>query len=155
LAKEMSLDYETINQVYWVGLVHDIGKILVPDSILNKVGTLTDEEFEIIKKHPVWGYKTLMNSEKLNNFAKLVLHHHERWDGKGYPSGINGKQIPLVSRIIAVADSWDAMRSKRSYREPLKYEIAVMEIEKNAGTQFDPDVVRAFLSLGKKQILKK
>lgn len=147
IGKKMGLDRTTLDQIYWTGLVHDIGKILIPEGILNKAGKLTEEEFNIIKQHPVWGHKTLMNSAKLNNLAELVLHHHERWDGRGYPDGLKGKDIPLVSRIICVADAWDAMTSKRSYRKPLSRQEALEEIIKNAGTQFDPTISQVFVSL--------
>ncbi|HOO31504.1 MAG TPA: HD domain-containing phosphohydrolase [Thermotogota bacterium] len=147
IAEELHLDKKTIDRAYWAGLVHDIGKILVSDIILNKAGKLTDEEYNLIKQHPVWGYQTLMNSNKLSDMAIYVLHHHERWDGKGYPHGISGITIPLISRIIAVADTWDAMTSDRSYRRPLDYDIALQEIKKNAGSQFDPHIVDAFLEI--------
>jgi len=149
IGKQMGLDRTTLDQIYWTGLVHDIGKILIPEGILNKAGKLTEEEFNIIKQHPVWGHKTLMNSAKLNNLAELVLHHHERWDGRGYPDGLKGEEIPLVSRIICVADAWDAMTSKRSYRKPLSRNEALEEIIKNAGTQFDPTISQVFVCLMK------
>ena len=147
IGKKMGLDRTTLDQIYWTGLVHDIGKILIPEAILNKAGKLTEEEFNIIKQHPVWGHKTLMNSAKLNNLAELVLHHHERWDGRGYPDGLKGEGIPLVSRIICVADAWDAMTSKRSYRKPLSRQEALQEIIQNAGTQFDPTIAQVFVTL--------
>lgn len=155
IAEELGLDKKTIERAYWSGLVHDIGKILVSDTILNKTEKLTDEEYEHIKQHPVWGYQTLMNSSKLNDMAIYVLHHHERWDGKGYPHGISGITIPLISRIIAVADTWDAMTSDRSYRKPLEYDLAVREIQNNSGTQFDPHIVDSFLRVEASGDLKK
>jgi HD-GYP domain-containing protein (c-di-GMP phosphodiesterase class II)/regulator of replication initiation timing len=154
IAKEMKLDDKTIHRAYWSGLVHDIGKILVPDNILNKNGRLTEEEYNVIKQHPVWGYQTLMNSGKLNDMAIFVLHHHERWDGNGYPNGLEKTRIPLISRIISVADSWDAMMSNRSYKKPLGYEEALTEIKENSGTQFDPEIVLVFLKIAETGELK-
>ena len=134
-------------QAYWTGLGHDLGKILIPDAVLNKTSKLTHQEFDIIKQHPVWGYETLKNSKRLKNIAKLVLHHHERWDGKGYPSQLSGKNIPEISRIITIVDAWDAMCSKRSYRDPLDFESALREIKENAGKQFDPVFAEAFIKM--------
>lgn len=147
IAKNMGLDEEYIEKIYLAGVVHDIGKVLIPTEILNKKGLLTNEEFELIKKHPYWGYETLQSSSELNDIAKFVLHHHERWDGKGYPTGIAQDDIPLASQILSVADSWDAMISDRSYRMAMSEEKAIKELIKNRGTQFSPKVVDAFLSL--------
>lgn len=147
LAEELSLDQEEIEYAYWTGIVHDIGKILVPLEILNKKGRLDEEEFKIIKKHPEWGYQSLARSELLSDIASYVLYHHERWDGKGYPEGLNGKDIPLVAQIIALADTWDAMRSDRPYRKALDKETAMEEIYRNKGTQFNPALVELFLKI--------
>ncbi|HHU92181.1 MAG TPA: HD-GYP domain-containing protein, partial [Halanaerobiaceae bacterium] len=147
LAEELSLDQEEIEYAYWTGIVHDIGKILVPLEILNKKGRLDEEEFKIIKKHPEWGYQCLARSELLSDIASYVLYHHERWDGKGYPEGLNGKDIPLVAQIIALADTWDAMCSDRPYRKALDKETAMEEIYRNKGTQFNPALVELFLKI--------
>ena len=147
LSQELKLNPADCKQAYWAGLVHDLGKILIPDAILNKSSKLTHDEFEVIKQHPVWGYETLKNSKRLKNIAKLVLHHHERWDGFGYPNGLSGKEIPEISRIITIVDAWDAMSSKRSYRKPLDFETALNEIKDNAGKQFDPDFVEPFIHM--------
>lgn len=147
LAEELSLDQEEIEYAYWTGIVHDIGKILVPLEILNKKGRLDEEEFKIIKKHPEWGYQSLARSELLSDIASYVLYHHERWDGKGYPEGLNGKDIPLVAQIIALADTWDAMCSDRPYRKALDKETAMEEIYRNKGTQFNPALVELFLKI--------
>ncbi|OQY08935.1 MAG: hypothetical protein B6I28_03910 [Fusobacteriia bacterium 4572_132] len=147
IATKMKFTSDEIKKVYWTGLIHDIGKIVIDNRILNKPGKLTDEEFETIKKHPEFGYQTLKHSKKLKDMAVNIRAHHERFDGKGYPLGLKGEEIPLISRIICVADTWDAMTSKRSYRDPLPKEVALTEIIKNSGTQFDPKIVDVFLEL--------
>ncbi|MFW5987922.1 MAG: HD domain-containing phosphohydrolase [bacterium] len=147
IAKEMNLSKQTIKNTYWAGLVHDIGKLLIPLNIINKKGKLTDKEYDLIKKHPVWGNKALVGSEILKPIAKYLLHHHERWDGKGYPEGLKGDEIPLISQILGVADAWDAMLSKRAYRNSLSYEKALAEIKNNKGTQFSPQVVDVFVEI--------
>lgn len=125
-------------------LFHDIGKIEVPDYILNKPAKLTLEEYEIIKRHPVAGEEILKPVKFLQEVAKVIRQHQERWDGKGYPDGLKGEEIHLYARIVAVADAFDAMTSDRSYRKAMKIEDAVEEILRNSGTQFDPKVVEAF-----------
>lgn len=145
IAHQMGFSEFEIDQVYWTGMVHDIGKILVPQAILNKPGRLSELEFEVIKYHPVWGFEVLSGSEELNSTAVSVRHHHERYDGNGYPDELAGEEIPLLSRIIAVADTWDAMVRDRSYRRALSYDEAVEELIRHQGKQFDPIVVNAFL----------
>jgi putative nucleotidyltransferase with HDIG domain len=125
-------------------LFHDIGKIEVPDYILNKPAKLTPEEYEIIKRHPVAGEEILKPVKFLQEVAKVIRQHQERWDGKGYPDGLKGEEIHLYARIVAVADAFDAMTSDRSYRKAMKVEDAVEEILRNSGTQFDPKIVEAF-----------
>ena len=147
IAKEMNLSKQTIRNTYWAGLVHDIGKLLIPLNILNKKGKLTDKEFELIKKHPVWGNKALKNSKALKPIAKYLLHHHERWDGKGYPEGLKENQIPLISQILGVADAWDAMLSRRAYRDSLGLKKALTEIKQNKGSQFSPRVADIFIKI--------
>ena len=147
LAQRMGLSQEEITATYWAGMVHDIGKLLVPLKVLNKKGSLTENEYKIIKKHPIWGYEALNKSESLIYIAEYVLYHHERWDGNGYPQGLKENEIPLISQIIAVADAWDAMTSKRSYRAPLSREKAIEEIKKNKGRQFSPEVADVFLKM--------
>lgn len=127
------------------GLLHDIGKIAVQDSLLNKPGKLTREEFEDVAKHPEIGYRILCSVSEMVDIAKFVLFHHERWDGKGYPRGLAGEDIPLQSRMIAIADTFDAMTSYRTYRLPVSEEEAAKELLKHAGTQFDPELVHLFL----------
>lgn len=147
IAEKLGLDDEIIKKTYWAALVHDVGKIVIPSSILNKESKLTVEEFEIIKKHPVYGHDFLSTSPELRDLAKYVFHHHERWDGRGYPSGISGEEIPLISRIIMVADAWDSMRSDRPYRKELSKEKAMSELIEHSGTQFDPNIVRVFFKM--------
>ncbi len=128
------------------GLLHDIGKIGIADGLLNKPARLSVEERGEIEHHPQFGNNILGQLKFLKEASKAILHHHERWDGAGYPSGLFGPEVPLVARIIAVADSWDAMVSDRPYRDALSEEAAVEELLTNAGRQFDPEVVRAFLA---------
>ncbi|MFO7819387.1 MAG: HD-GYP domain-containing protein [Halanaerobacter sp.] len=155
IAQEMDLSSKQVKDSYWAGMVHDIGKLLVPLEILNKEERLTDEEYETIKNHPQWGYKALRKSETLNHIADYVLFHHERWDGGGYPEGMAEDDIPLVAQILTVADAWDAMTSTRSYRDPLTKEKALQEIKENKGTQFSPQVVDAFLKIINSQNINK
>jgi HD-GYP domain-containing protein (c-di-GMP phosphodiesterase class II) len=138
-------DHETESVVLAASL-HDIGKIGVPDHILLKPGSLTREEFDWIKRHPEYGWMALRNVEGFEQESLMVLHHHERMDGRGYPGGLAGHQIPLGSRIIAVADSFDALTTDRPYRPGRDSRAALQEIIRCVGTQFDPKVVSAFSS---------
>lgn len=147
IAKEMDLPKKTVKNTYWAGLVHDIGKLLVPLDIINKNGKLTDSEYKLIKKHPVWGSEALSDSGSLTPISEYILYHHEKWDGSGYPEGISGEEIPIISQILAVADAWDAMLSKRAYRKPLSIEEALLELHQNKGSQFSPRVVEAFVKI--------
>ena len=135
------------NEVYMMGLLHDVGKIGVPDEVINKPGRLTDEEFEMIKAHPVIGSKILERIKENPRLAIGARWHHERYDGKGYPDGISGENIPVEARIIAVADAYDAMTSRRSYRGIMPQEAVRSEIEKGIGTQFDPEFAKVMLCL--------
>jgi HD-GYP domain-containing protein (c-di-GMP phosphodiesterase class II) len=128
-------------------LLHDVGKIGVPDSILLKPDKLLPQEWIEMKKHPGIGYEILKEIKFLSPAAEIVLTHQERWDGKGYPNGLTGKEIPLGSRIFAVVDTLDAMTSDRPYRKALSFQVALEEINRCSGTQFDPLVVEAFNSL--------
>src|SRR5207247_8882602 len=123
--------------------LHDIGKIVVPDHVLLKPGKLTDEEFEWIRQHPEWGWLAVRNVDGFQEAALLILHHHERLDGRGYPGGLRGTEIPLGARMITVADSYDALTSNRPYRNARSQSVALAELQRCAGTQFDPDVVDA------------
>ncbi len=149
IARRMKLSKDLCNVIYIGGLLHDIGKIGIPEHILLKPGKLTDEEYQIIKGHPTIGYEMIkhVQSYRENGILDIVLYHHERYDGKGYPTGISGKQIPLVARIVAVADAFDAMRSKRIYRDQLPLKHVLNEMGKNKGTQFDPEVVDVLQSM--------
>ncbi len=147
IAESLNLKEEMINDTYWTGMLHDMGKLIVPANILNKNDFLTDEEYEMIKRHPIFCYKALNDTEFLKDIGRYALYHHERWDGNGYPYGTKKEEIPLVSRIIAVADAWDAMKSKRAYREPLSRKEAIDEIQKNKGKQFDPQVAETLLEI--------
>lgn len=138
---------EFLENVEIAGLLHDIGKISIPQSVLCKPGKLTDEEFQIMKSHAVCSKKLVDNIKQLENMGAWVKAHHEKWDGTGYPDGLKGEEIPLCSRIVAIADTYDAMTSTRSYRNALTHEIAISEIEKCAGTQFDPELAKKFIEI--------
>lgn len=145
IAAEMDLDEDETELLRKAALLHDIGKIGVDGAILNKTGPLDEAEFREIKHHPEIAANILASLDFLEDIVPLVLHHHERWDGKGYPAGIAGTDIPLGARIICVADSYDAMTSDRTYRLGMPRAKALAELARNAGTQFDPDVVAAYL----------
>lgn len=147
LAKELGLSESEVDNIQKVALLHDIGKIGVPDSILNKPGKLTKEEYEIIKKHPEYGAKILQDIDYIDDLAIGALHHHERYDGKGYPMGLRGEDIPYIARIICVADTFDAMNSNRVYRKKLDKDYIIRELEKNKCAQFDPVVAEAMIHL--------
>ena len=147
IAQEMGYSGEDLDRIYYVALLHDCGKIGVPDSILGKPGRLTDEELEIIKSHTVQGGEILSSFKSLPNVGEGALYHHERYDGKGYPEGRSGEDIPLIARIICVADSFDAMNTNRVYRNKLSKEKIIEEIEKNKGLQFDPKIADIMLGL--------
>lgn len=132
---------EELSMIYQACLLHDVGKIHVPDSILSKPGPLTDEEMDMVKKHPEVGLDAIKSIHGTDLFKEIVLYHHERWDGKGYPEGIREKKIPLAARIVALADSFDAMTTDRSYRKAMTPDEAMEEIRKGKGTQFDPALV--------------
>jgi putative nucleotidyltransferase with HDIG domain len=155
IAKELNLSKEEQETVQIAGLLHDIGKIGIDEEILNKPGKLTEEEYFLIKKHPEIGAEIIQPVSYLQKITPAVKHHQERYDGGGYPDGLRGEEIPFIARILAVADTFDAMTSTRPYREKLNYEDAISEIEKNRGTQFDPEVVDAFLNAYKKRKIVK
>ena len=138
IAKRYGYRDKMLEDIYMLGLLHDVGKIGIPDAIINKPGKLTDEEFEIIKTHPVKGAKILETIEEMPLLATGARWHHERFGGGGYPDGLVGEAIPEEARIIAVADSYDAMSSRRSYRDILPQDVIRQEIIKGRGTQFDP-----------------
>jgi putative two-component system response regulator len=139
---------EFLEEIETAGLLHDIGKIGIPESILCKAGKLTDEEYEIMKSHPGQGKKMINGIKKLNAVAEWLSTHHERWDGRGYPDGLMGEAIPLTARIISIADTYDAMTSNRSYRKAMDHEVAFEEIKRCSGSQFDPTLVELFINVG-------
>ncbi len=147
IAEKMGYEGEDLDRIYYVALLHDCGKIGVPDNILRKPGRLTDEEFEVIKSHTVIGGQILSRFKSLKDVNEGALYHHERYDGRGYPSGKAGEDIPLIARMICVADSYDAMNSNRVYRKKLTKEDIFAEIEKNKGKQFDPQVADVLVAL--------
>ncbi len=142
-----SFDKEFLENLYISGMLHDIGKIAVPEAILNKNGKLTGEEFDIMKHHTLKGEEMLQPLSAFRSCIPGVKHHHERYDGKGYPDGLAGEAIPITAAIIAVADTYDAMTTDRPYRKGLDRRQAIDEIEKNSGLQFNPLVVRAMVEL--------
>jgi HD-GYP domain-containing protein (c-di-GMP phosphodiesterase class II) len=145
LADEEHFDQEQIHKVYLAGLLHDIGKIGIDEAVLRKNGKLTEEEFEHIKKHPVIGASILREIKQMRDIVQGVLYHHERVDGSGYPEGLTGEQIPLIGKIVGLADGFDAMTSKRTYRNARTVEQALAEIKRGLGTQFDENIGRLFL----------
>ncbi len=146
VARAMQCADDQIESLQIAGWLHDVGKIAIPDSVLMKPGRLTDEEYAIIKTHPDLGVQIIRHVILFEREVTLIQHHHERWDGRGYPHGISGEQIPLESRILAVTDTFDAMTNNRPYRKALSVETAVEELKKNKWTQFDGNVVDAFLT---------
>ena len=147
IGKKMGLDDETLHILKIGGLFHDIGKIGIPDSILLKESKLSDEEYSQIKNHPTIGAHMLGDAAVFKDIIPIVKHHHERFDGKGYPSQLAGENIPFIARIAAVADTFDAMTSKRTYRDALPLSVVKEEIEKCSGTQFDPKIAKVFLDI--------
>ncbi len=147
IASRMNFSPDEIEEIYYAGLIHDVGKLGLDNKIINKNGRLTDEEFAEIKRHPSLGYEILKDISVKGKFADGAKCHHERIDGKGYPEGLNGKEISWLARIISVADAYDAMTSKRSYRDVLSQEVVREQIEEGIGTQFDPKVARIMLDM--------
>jgi diguanylate cyclase (GGDEF)-like protein len=145
LGEAIGLDDKEITELELLSTLHDIGKISIDDSILSKSGKLTEKEWFEIKKHPEVGYRITQASPELKNISEYILSHHERWDGNGYPQGLSGDNIPLLSRILAVVDSYDAMTQDRVYRKAMTKKDAIEEIRKNAGTQFDPEIAVIFI----------
>lgn len=151
VAEAMGCDEAERESLRIAGILHDVGKIAIPDSVLLKPDRLTDEEYAIIKKHPTIGESILQSIVIFENERNIILHHHERWDGRGYPDGLAGENIPFLARILCVVDSYDAMTNTRPYREAMRVEDAIMELLKNRNTQFDEKVVDCFVKLLLKQ----
>ncbi|MBG84608.1 MAG: hypothetical protein CMJ40_08685 [Phycisphaerae bacterium] len=147
LARAIGHDPQGIEVAKVCGQVHDVGKIGVPEAVLSKPGRLDDEEFDLIKQHPDIGYRILKDIPGMGELLGGVRHHHERWDGSGYPVGLKGESIPILGRLVAVVDAFDAMRSARAYREGRNSETVRAEIERCAGTHFDPEMAAAFLKI--------
>jgi len=147
IGEALGLSHEELQILSWAALLHDVGKIAIQRSILNKPARLTDDEYRTIQSHPVRGCKVLEPIPQLRNVLPTIRHHHERYDGRGYPDGLAGEAIPRLARIIAVADAYDAITSTRAYREARTTEYAREQIETGAGSQFDPEVARVFLEL--------
>lgn len=147
IARRAGLPKQLQNDIYMIGLLHDVGKIGIPDAIINKPAKLTEEEYSIIQKHPVLGAVILGNIAEFPRLSTGARWHHERYDGKGYPDGISGEDIPVEARIIAVADAYDAMSSRRSYRDVLPQEKVYAEVKKGKGTQFDPVFAEIMLTM--------
>ena len=147
LAKRMGLSEDEVQNVYYAGLLHDSGKISIPDAVLNKPGKLTDDERALIQNHTVAGGKMLKQMSSVRGIRETALYHHERYDGSGYPEGLRGESIPLYARIVGVADSYDAMSSNRVYRRHLNKDEIIEEIQKGSGTQFDPEVVKYMVDM--------
>lgn len=145
IGKEVGLSELEIRMLKVGGLLHDIGKIAIEERILNKREKLTEQECNEMKRHPEIGYRILSSSHELQELAEYILAHHERWDGSGYPKGLKGEAIPRIARIIAIADSYDAMTNERPYRKALSKEAVICEINMNAGIQFDPEIVKVFV----------
>lgn len=155
LARKLNVNEKMIKMIEYAALLHDIGKIGIDERIITKPSRLTKEEYEQMKKHPEIGYNILSPVEFLSPVAKIILYHHEWYNGMGYPQGLKGEEIPLGSRIVSVIDAWDAMTSDRPYRKALSFENAVDELKKGKGVQFDPKVVDAFLTLLEEENISK
>ncbi len=145
IAQNLGMEHDTVKKIRYAALLHDIGKINIKEEILNKPGKLTDEEFRIMNRHPTLGAKIMEPVKEFRDILPIMYHHHERFGSGGYPDSISGDQIPFPARILAVADAFDAMTSDRPYRKALPLEVAVGELKKHSGTQFDPRVVEIFL----------
>lgn len=145
IAINLNLTQIEIKNSYLAGLLHDIGKTMIPLKILNKKKALTEAEFLLIKKHSIWGYQILKEISDLKEIANYVLYHHEKWNGEGYPKGLKTKEIPLIAQIVALADAWDAMCSDRPYKKAMPQTKALVQIKANMGQQFSPQIVKIFL----------
>lgn len=154
IGEAMGLEKDKMQELELAAVLHDIGKLGIPDKILKKPGRLTKEEFEIMRQHSDKGDKMLEGIKDLEPYKRYVRAHHERYDGLGYPDGLKGEEIPLISRIIFVADTFDAMTSDRPYRKGLPIEVTIDELIRCAGTQFDPYIVETFVRIIREQYLE-
>ncbi|MDD3350408.1 MAG: HD-GYP domain-containing protein [Eubacteriales bacterium] len=147
IGERLGLPQNSLGELQIFSMLHDLGKVGIDDRILNKPGALSQEEWAVMKTHPEIGWQIAMSVPELECISDCILYHHEKWDGTGYPHGKQGEEIPLLSRILAVADAYDAMTENRIYRSAMSKKSAIAEIEINAGTQFDPAIVEIFLDL--------
>ncbi|MBE6908582.1 MAG: response regulator [Ruminococcaceae bacterium] len=147
IARRAGFSEKRQSDIYMMGLLHDVGKIGVPDAVINKPASLSDEEWELVKNHPVMGARILKNIKEMPELTIGARWHHEKYDGSGYPDGLSGTDIPEEARIIAIADAYDAMTSRRSYRDVLPQGVVCEELEKGKGKQFDPDFARIMLDM--------
>jgi len=154
IAKAMGCSKVEIDVLKFSGNLHDIGKIGIPDNILLKPGLLTEEEYEVIKKHSSIGNNIIDHFTMWSDEQKVIKHHHERWDGQGYPDGLKGEEIPFLSQILSVGDVYDALTSDRSYRKRMPDDVSLRIMRENAGGQFNPEIVRTFLALHKQGQIK-
>ena len=152
VANDLGVEARHMPHLEMGALLHDIGKVGVPDSILNKPGRLSEDEFEIVKRHPEFGWTVIRNLPGFEETSLYVLHHHENFDGTGYPAKLRGSEIPLASRIVSVIDAFDAMVSSRPYRVGLPLDEAVRRLHQSSGTQFDPAVVRSFIPIAEAEM---
>lgn len=152
VGQELQLDEKELQNLEVAALLHDIGKVGIPDAILRKPSKLDAEEYALMKKHPEYGWAVLRMLPGFERAALDILHHHESFDGRGYPAGLKGSETPIVSRIVCVTDAFDAMVSSRPYRVGLPFEEAVRRLLEASGTQFDPVVVKCFLSFAQAEI---
>ncbi len=149
IARNFGFSEQNLELIKFAGLLHDIGKIAIPETILNKPSSLTEEEWMIIKKHPIQSAEIIKPIKSLSMIEKWLLYHHERWDGSGYPQGLRGNEIPVEARILAISDTYSAMTGDRPYRKGLSDEQTREEIKRFAGRQFDPALVEIFLGIPK------
>jgi HD-GYP domain-containing protein (c-di-GMP phosphodiesterase class II) len=147
IGRRMQLSSKELDELSLLAVLHDVGKVGINPDILKKPGKLSAEEWLEMRRHPEIGYRIVQATPELANVADFILSHHERWDGRGYPRGLSQTEIPLLCRILAVSDAYDAMTNDRAYRSAMSHEEAVAELEKNAGTQFDPYIVNLFISM--------
>ncbi|KDR95510.1 PAS domain S-box-containing protein/diguanylate cyclase (GGDEF) domain-containing protein [Peptoclostridium litorale DSM 5388] len=146
IGRSLNLTSKALGELRLLAKLHDIGKVAIDENILNKPGPLTNREWGEIKKHPEVGFRIAQNISEISPVAEYILCHHERWDGRGYPRGLKGEEIPLLSRILSVVDAFDAMTNDRAYREKMETKEALAEIKRNSGTQFDPEIVEKFMN---------
>lgn len=147
LTARLAPEYQHRAEIGYGYLLHDIGKVGIPEAVLNKPGPLTEEEWAVMRTHPLMGVNLVQPLRFLGDAVKIIAEHHERWDGKGYPAGVKGEDIFLPARIFMLADTFDAMTTDRPYRRAMPIDVALEEIERHAGTQFDPEVARTWIEI--------